>query len=184
VVVLGGHRELGGDEPAQAATLGFGQQFDEADVVVAATRQAFGLSGPLKCEESAPRPARWDDALWAASGHYDWPDVNVIIVPSSEPSSRRVNTVDQLRYWARERAIGPDDRVLLLTTQIYVPFQQLAGLQVLGIERGCRVFCCGVDAENSLLPGRVFGGRSYLQEIRSALQAAGKLMDAVRKAGS
>jgi hypothetical protein len=182
VTVLGGHRALGGDEPAMASQLGLDDPYDEAQVVVAATGQAFGLGEPLTAVESAPIPSSWNDALWGESAHYDWDRVDITIVPSSEPGSRRVNTVDQLRYWAQERSIGSNDRVLLLTTQIYVPFQQLVGLQVLGIERGCQVYCCGVDADNSALPGRTFGGRSYLQEIRSALLAARSLMDAAHQA--
>jgi hypothetical protein len=180
VSVLGGHRALAGDEPETAAQLGLGEPFDEAEVIVAATREAFGLGEPLTAVQSAPSLSSWDNALWGESAHYDWGHVDVTIVPSSEPASRRVNTVDQLRYWARDRSIGASDRVLLLTTQIYVPFQQLAGLQVLGIEYGCQVRCCGVDADNSVLPGRTFGGRSYLQEIRSALLAARDLMETVQ----
>ncbi len=179
VAVLGGHRNLGGDEPAMAAQLGLGDSFDEAEVLVAATREAFGLGEPIAMAESAPPPPSWDDTLWGESAHYDWGHVDVTIVPSSEPATRRVNTVDQLRYWAQQRGIGSSDRVLLLTTQIYVPFQQLAGLQVLGIERGCQLYCCGVDPDNSALPGRKFGGRSYLQEIRSALLAARDLVQSV-----
>jgi hypothetical protein len=103
-------------------------------------------------------------------------------VPSSEPG-KRVDTVAQLRYWATQNGIGLDDRVLLLTTQIYVPFQQMTALRVLGIERGCAVYCCGVDAESSFLPGLSFSGRSYLQEVRSALLAASEIMTAVQKTG-
>jgi hypothetical protein len=179
VTVLGGHRALGGDEPALAAQQHLGHPFDEAEVVVAATRNAFGLGQPLSAAESVPALSSWEDMLWGESAHYDWGSVDVSIVPSSDPTSRRVNTVDQLRYWAQQRNIGSSDRVLLLTTQIYVPFQQLAGLRVLGIERGCQVYCCGVDPDNSAMPGRVFGGRSYLQEIRSALLAARDLVAAV-----
>jgi hypothetical protein len=36
------------------------------------------------------------------------------------------------------------------------------------------------DAGSSFLPGLSFSGRSYLQEIRSALLAASRLMSAVR----
>jgi hypothetical protein len=39
-----------------------------------------------------------------------------------------------------------------------------------------------VDAEGSFLPGASFSGRSYLQEIRSALSAASELMAAARQA--
>ena len=74
---------------------------------------------------------------------------------SGQPD-RRVNTEDQLRYWAARNGIGRDDRVLLLTTQIYVPFQQLVALRMLGIERGCAVHYCGMDAGSSYLPARSF----------------------------
>jgi hypothetical protein len=181
VTVLGGHRELSDGEREQAAQLGFGEQFDEADVVLATTRQAFGLGEPQHTKESAPRPGEWNDGLWSAWAHYAWPGAQVLIAPSGAPG-RRVNTVDQLRYWASENGIGRDDRVLLLTTQIYVPYQQLGGLQVLGIERGCSVYCCGVDAANSYLPPASFSGRSYLQEIRSALRAAAQLLAAAQEA--
>ncbi len=105
----------------------------------------------------------------------------MLIAPSGAPD-RRVNTVDQLRYWASGNGIGREDRALLLTTQIYVPYQQFGGLQVLGIERGCGVYCCGVDAASSYLPAASFSGRSYLQEIRSALRAAAQLLAAARQA--
>jgi len=179
VTVLGGHRELRGDELVLAKEQGFGDLFDEADVVLAATRQAFGLGSPEEFEATGPCRTDWDDELWSAWARYRWPGVEVLIVPSGEPG-RRVNTADQLRCWANRNGIGRNDRVLLLTTQIYVPFQQFSGLQVLGIERGCAVRCCGVDAENSFVPGLSFSGRSYLQEIRSALLAASRLMTAVQ----
>ncbi len=184
VTVLGGHRELRGDELVLAKEQGFGDLFDEADVVLAATRQAFGLGEPDEAEAMGPSRTDWDDGMWSAWARYRWPGVEVLIVPSGEPGKRRANTADQLRYWAAQNGIGRDDRVLLLTTQIYVPFQQLSGLQVLGVERGCAVRCCGVDAENSFLPGLSFSGRSYLQEIRSALLAAAQLITTVQKAGS
>ncbi len=183
VTVLGGHRELGGDELVLAKEQGFGQHFDEADVVLAATRRAFGLGEPPRSEASGPPRNGWSDELWSASARYRWPGVEVLIVPSGE-AGKRVDTVTQLRYWAGLNGIGPDDRVLLLTTQIYVPYQQLAALWTLGLERGCAVRCCGVDAASSFLPARPFSGRSYLQEIRSALCAASDLMATAQTASS
>jgi hypothetical protein len=181
VTVLGGHRELRGNELVLAREQGFGEPFDEADVVLAATRRAFGLGDPVESEASGPLRRDWDDELWSASARYGWPGVEVLIVPSAEPG-KRVNTEGQLRFWADRHGIGRQDRVLLLTTQIYVPFQQMVGLRVLGIKRGCAVHCCGVDASSSYLPGLAFSGRSYLQEIRSALMAASELMTAARQA--
>jgi hypothetical protein len=189
VVVVGGHRRLGGREPDQARELEVGEQFDEADVVLAATREAFGLGEPEISELSGPRAAEWHDCLWAASGRYRWPaagrrpPVDALIVPSSDPHWRRVTTADQFRYWATGAGISAQDRVLLMTTQIYVPFQQFDCLRVLGLERGCAVSCCGVDIQTAFLPMKDFSSRSYLQEIRSALRAASSLMAAAREAG-
>jgi len=181
VAVLGGHRELSADEKVLAKEQGFGELFDEAQVVLAATEQSFGLDGEPESEVSGPRRNDWDSELRTASARYRWPTVEVLIVPSGQPD-RRVNTEDQLRYWAARNGIGRDDRVLLLTTQIYVPFQQLVALRVLGIERGCAVHYCGVDARSSFLPALSFSGPHYLQEIRSALLAADTLMTAAREA--
>lgn len=183
VVVLGAHRVLGGAEPRQAADTGLGDLADEAEVIVAATRQAFGLGAPLSARESQPPPDPGNQAAFhAASAHYRWPSVEVVIAPSGEPDSRRANTADQLRHWADLAGLGSEHDVLILTTQIYVPYQHLETVRVLGLERGCGVYSCGVDAASSLLPRATpFGGRDYLQEIRSALRAAPALVKAARQ---
>jgi hypothetical protein len=183
VVVLGAHRALGGAEPQQARDAGLGDLADEAGVIVAATQRAFGLGAPLAARESQPaadpgRPVTFH-AAWA---HYRWPFVEVVIAPSSEPDGRRANTADQLRHWADMAGLGREHDVLILTTQIYVPYQHMETVRVLGLERGCGVRSCGVDPATSLLPRATsFGGRDYLQEIRSALLAAAALSRAARE---
>ena len=188
VTVLGAHRMLGGAEPQQARDLGLGDLDDEADVIVAATRQAFGLDDPARSETSEPSgvmprgelTAEQKKDLHAASAIHRWPTVEVVIAPSGDPAERRANTADQLRYWAALASLGRRHDVLLVTTQIYVPYQHMDALRVLGLERGCGVYSCGVDAANALLPAKAFGGREYLQEIRSALRAAATLLRAAR----
>ena len=183
VVVLGAHRALGGSEPRQAENAGLGNDTDEAEVIVAATQKIFGLGAPRASRESQP-PADPADlpAFHAASAHYQWPSVQVVIAPSAEPESRRANTADQLRYWADLAGVGSEHGVLILTTQIYVPYQHMEAVRVLGLERGCSVYSCGVDAATSLLPRAApFGGRDYLQEIRSALRAAPALLRAAQE---
>jgi hypothetical protein len=187
VAVLTAHRELGGKEPAQAHDLGLGDLFDEADAAAAVAQRAFSLDGPDVREESVPHPDAWDRSLWAASARYSWtapsigPDVEILAVPSAEPATRRTNSGDQLRYWADAAGIRSSDRVLLLTTQIYVPYMQIEAMRVLGLDRGCSVLCSGVDAKTAVLPLKNFGGRDYLQEIRSALRAASALLTAARQ---
>jgi hypothetical protein len=51
VVALGAHRQLGGGEMEHA----FRQSTDEAEVLLAATRAAFGLGTPLTCDEPTTR---------------------------------------------------------------------------------------------------------------------------------
>ena len=152
---------------------------------MAATRQAFGLGEPATTREWWPpgdpgRPA----VLHGASASYKWPTVEVVIAPSSTPGTRRADTGDQLRYWAQAAGLGAGDNVLLLTTQIYVPYQHMAALRVLGLARGCGVYSCGVAAASSLLPARAFAGRDYLQEIRAAIRAAQQLLQAAHAGGA
>jgi hypothetical protein len=186
VVVLGAHRALGGKEPQQARDEGLGDLNDEADAIVAATRKAFELGPPLVSEESSPRPDPGQAAAFhSARARYQWPSVEAVIAPSSEPRARRANTADQLRHWAELAGAGSEHDVLILTTQIYVPYQHMETVRVLGLERGCGVYSCGVDAASSLLPRATpFAGRDYLQEIRSALRAAPGLLRAARNAAS
>lgn len=74
--------------------------------------------------------------------------------------------------------------MLLVTTQIYVPYQHLVGVEVLGLGSGCGIRTCGVDAVQAAVPTRVFTGADYLQEIRSALLAARSLLAAVQASAS
>jgi hypothetical protein len=180
VAVLGAHRELSPDEVSWAAEQGLGTVSDEAEVVLAATRRAFHLSDPLEREGSQPESSGWSNDHWAASARYGWPEVEVLIVPSND-SSRRANTEDQLRYWASRAEINPVDQVLLVTTQVYVPFQYLTALRILGLEYGCGVYCCGVDLTTALVPFIKLSARSYLQEIRAALLAAHQLITAASR---
>ncbi len=183
VVVLGAHRKLGGAEPEQARALGARELTDEAEVILAATRRAFGLGEPTAADTSWPAPnPDVPEEFQSAWAHYRWPGTEVVIAPSSVPAKRRANTTDQLRYWAGLAGVGSDDDVLVVTTQIYVPFQHMEAVRVLGLERGCGVYSCGVDAASSLLPARTFGGRDYLQEIRSALRSAPVLLRAALEA--
>lgn len=179
VAVLGARRPLGGNEPERARDLGFGDLTDEAEAILAATRQSFGLAAP-PISDVPPVPPEGPNA---ARARYRWPEerIDVVIVPSSDPPARRANTADQLRYWADLAGIGSGHDVLLVTTQIYVPFQHLDAVRVLGLERGCGVYSCGVDAKSSLLPAKEFGGRDYLQEVRSAIRAAAALLAAAER---
>ena len=200
VSVLGAHRSLSRAERVQASELGFGVLRDEADVIVEAARRAFCLAGgSAGGKEGSAAPGANEispeelpsagviERLHAARAHHRWPDreppVDVVIAPSSDPARRRASTADQLRYWAGLVGVDSSHDIIFVTTQLYAPFQYMDALRVLGLERGCGVYPCGVDAANALVPVKAFGAREYLQEIRAGLRAAAALLHAARGRG-
>jgi hypothetical protein len=145
VVALGAHRLLGSTRPParpeaptereQARTLGLGELDSESAVVLAAARQAFNLPEPARTVESAPDAGTEEQRL-ARAACYRWENVEVVITPSAHPEKGvRANTAAQLRHWQDLAGLTPEDRVLLVTTQIYVPYQHLVGIEVLGLGR-------------------------------------------------
>ncbi len=177
VVLLGAHRQLVGAESEQAAEAGLGHFADEAGVILAAARQAFRLGPPLSSEETRPAPDPEQRAtLYAASARYRWPAAEVVIAPSDMPEARRAKTGDQLQYWADAVGLNSEHDVLIVTTQINVPYQHLVAGLVLGLGCDAAVYCCGTDAGSSLPSVRDLAGRDYLQELRATLRAAFRLL--------
>jgi hypothetical protein len=177
VVLLGAHRQLLGTEPEQVMEAGLGHLTDEAEVALAAVTQAFQLGPPLSSEETQPAPHPGQPAVFhAASAHYRWPAAEVVIAPSDQPEVRRAKTGDQLQYWANLAGLRPRHEVLIVTSQINVPYQHLVAARVLGLGHGCAVYCCGTEAADSLPSARSLGGRDYLQELRATLRAAVRLL--------
>jgi hypothetical protein len=194
VVALGAHRPLGAPEREQAVALGLGEVDSESGLVLASMRQAFGLGEPDRLVESAPDTGTENERL-ARSARHTWhgahrarppgpstpatrtPSIEVVTVPSERAAEGlRANTATQLRHWAPRAGLGPGHRVLLVTTQIYVPYQHLVGIDTLALATGCAVDTCGVDAATGVTPTRTFTGTDYLQELRSALLAARSLV--------
>ncbi len=93
--------------------------------------------------------------------------VRVVAAPSSEPGVRRANTPDTYAWLAGESGwVGRGDSVLLVTTDIYRPFQHADAIRMLTLPHGIDVDLVGVQ------PGGVrherlaqtFEAHNYLQE--------------------
>lgn len=109
------------------------------------------------------------------------PDIHVLAAPSSEPEKRRANTADTYEYWAERVRLRAADRVLVVTSPIYVPFQHCDAIQILGLRHGCGVDTIGFDPEKvtvPLAPGAT-GLDRYLQEIRSGILSMSRLYSAL-----
>ena len=191
VVVLSGHRPLAEAERDAAEQLGWGRPESEMEVAPVALQAHFGVDGtgevPEHFSESLDGPtlegpesqelmlrhvASWRTWSLPAVMRPDGVALDVVVAPSGDPAHRRANTADQLAFWADHADVGPDTRIALVSTTHYCVFQQLAALRTLGRDRGCEVVTTGVDWQ----PDGPRRGAAYLQEIRSALLEAQRLL--------
>jgi hypothetical protein len=119
--------------------------------------------------ESAGRPPAWG-----------------IAAPSEDPREHRPRTPDTLIYLydqlAERGVVGERGTVLLATSAIYVPYQQIEALRVIGLPRDLYVetvafprYWNASTAERPIDNLHDIG--NYVQEIRSALQACQRLAD-------
>lgn len=107
--------------------------------------------------------------------HYPFPIIS-LAAPSSEPELRRANSVDTYKFFFKRFAVPERAKLLLITSQIYVPYQQLEAIRTLAIPYNVFIETIGFPSDWS---GQLHGmGKAvhYLQEIRSTLQAAQRFL--------
>lgn len=93
-----------------------------------------------------------------------------IAAPSSDPS-RRANSRDTFKFFLKQFNITSNDKLLLVTTAIYVPFQ-LLGFIDLALENKFSVDCIGN------FPISSFSGYiNYLQEIKATINQVSRLVE-------
>ncbi|WP_394768366.1 hypothetical protein [Lacisediminihabitans sp.] len=169
VVFLGGFRAFAGDEHALATALGV-RGSDEFAAMVGGMELAFGPLGEPEVEERMTDNPHlsWRELSWSTPRAR----LSVIAAPSADPS-RRANSADTYRFWARERRSASEHSVLLVTTPVYVPYQGAAAVEVLGLENGLAVETVGVSASASDLGefSQPFLPQHHLQELRAAVGA-------------
>jgi len=102
----------------------------------------------------------------------------VLAAPSGDPS-RRANTFDNYTVYRERVACG--DRVLIVTSSIYLPYQFFIALQALGWRQPLTVEAVGFPPE--WMQGVLTGPANVLQELRSGLFAAVRTLEAVRDNG-
>ena len=158
VVFLGGFRPFAGDEASLAEALGI-RADDEVGAMLAGMEFAFGPLG----EPTVARGEGWCE--------YRWGRLSVVAAPTSDPS-RRANSADTYRFWARELSAGARS-ALVVTTPIYVPYQGAAAVEVLGLECGLAVETVATSASANDLGEytQPFLAAHHLQELRSAIRA-------------
>lgn len=179
VTALGGYRPLRGDELELSSRFGREDLADEFDAMDAGVRAAFGL-GELVEERGESSPVV--GAAWRVRRYETLAGlpIHVIAAPSTEPGTRRANTPDTYAWFAEQHArLNRGQRILVVTTDIYVPYQHADALRMLALPYGVDVDAIGI------LPGdldprlaQAFAPHSYLQEIRSTIRALHVLHEA------
>lgn len=138
----------------------------EYDAINSGLELSFGV-GEFEEETHEEHNFFLNSAVRKYKDEYNGNQIYSISAPSTEPDKRRANSEDTFRYFLKKFEVKPGDKILLVTSSIYVPYQTLKFME-LAIEDGFEVDCVGSDAvsENSLSRTS-----NYLQEIKATIDA-------------
>lgn len=177
VGLLGAMRPVSDSEREATDTYAPGAS-SEYDLLNAGVEQTFGIS-------STYHETRYNDSLninrnWAIRT-YEAENNKVKIIsiaaPSSKPGERRANSGDTFNFFISKFNVPIGSKILLITSQIYVPYHQLEALRLLALPHNMIVETIGFPlAWNSKLTGMTQPS-NYLQEIRSSIQSAKRFLD-------
>lgn len=144
----------------------------EYDLMRRAMEQVFDIEQTQQVIENTENI----NSVWALAEYGGQPAITVLAAPSTEPDKRRANTADTFLFWQDKKAAGTGKRILIVTSQIYVPYQQLEAARILGMQYGHSVETIGFPREWAGNMSGLQTAANYLQEIRSVLQSMKKLL--------
>lgn len=147
----------------------------EFDAISAGVEKVFDLKkGDFEEEYHKESNINMEWAKRAYNEKYMNNTIVSIAAPSSDPA-RRANSRDTFEFFLDEFNISKGDRLLLVTSCIYVPFQLLKFMD-LAIEKGFYVDCVGMPNDDK--KGTAFSQISnYCQETRATINAIKFLAD-------
>lgn len=184
VAGIGGYRPLRGDELQLASLAGLDGLSNEVEAMDSGLRTAFGTAVPGVDEGTYDAEDPHRSWLVRRYEHPDLKSLMLVAAPSSDPANRRANTPDTYRYWAESLVhLQPSDRVLLVTSAIYAPFQSLDGIRMLSLTYRCGVEVVGTMPGDTVagVPAQKFGATQYLQETNSTLRSIRTALEGISK---
>lgn len=173
VVLLSGMRPVSDTEREATDTYAPGAQ-TEFDLINAGAEKVFELKQEY-IEERYCNPNQ--NRSWAMRT-YTVPEYNFPLLsvsgPSSDPEARRANSADTFAFFVEKQQIQTGSRVLLVTSQIYVPYQQMEAIRTWAIPNNVYVETVGFPTEWNTNQQGMMKAANYLQEIRSTIQAVNR----------
>lgn len=168
ISALAGLRPLSHEEHELLRATGQSPQACEFDLLAAALEQSLMLGAP-----TTKLNRRGDGEIaWV---HREYPAAEpaaVVIGAGFRSSHRRATTPDTFELWLNTASIGATDRVLVITTDPYVPYQGAVAIRLIGLPTGAEVETIGLPPgfyDPRL--GRPLHPHAVLQEIRSTIRA-------------
>jgi hypothetical protein len=181
VVLLGAARPVADSERDATDTYAPAAR-DEFDLIVAGARSAFNLGESPTYEDRHDDPEN-RNLSWAVTRfqvHFGGLDLDIsgISAPSSDPLQRRANSADTIVFFLEREKVLPASKLLLITSQIYVPYVQLEALRTVCIPRGLWIETIGYGGDRMPQLQGLSNANHYLQEVRSTIQAARRFYQA------
>lgn len=174
VVLLGAMRPVAESEREATDTYALGAvtEFDLMEAAIHHCEKGMEKTGDL-LENNENSNLSW------RMNYYREHDSNMSVISMAAPSTdpvRRANSADTYKFLKEKIIEGKENSVLLVTSQIYVPYQHIEAVRTLGLPYGVTVDTIGFPVEwNVNAMGGMMQYENYLQEIRSALQAIERL---------
>ena len=171
VIALSGTRPISDKERNEVDTYAFGAK-TEFDAICSGLEIAFGLR---KEEYEEERNINENINLCSVVRKYKSDDKNTQIISLAAPSSnseRRANSRDTFEYFLDRYHIKRQDNILLVTSQIYVPYQLLKFVD-LALEGEFNVECVGYRMDEK---GMLSKTSNFLQEVKGTINAINMLV--------
>jgi hypothetical protein len=172
IAALSSLRPLGETEVEFANGHGMPGLTVEAEAMAAGMARSFGAADDTAWRSGTkPSGAEWRTLCYRSGPH----DIAVVGAPSPDPL-RRANTGDGFVGWTElVHRPRPGERVLVVTTDLFVPFQHADAVRCLGLPYGCGIETVGLDAATYSHWVHQNTHTTLLQEVRSAVLALNNL---------
>lgn len=177
VVLLSGMRPIS-DSEREVTEIYAPRAETEYDLINAGGEKAFHLSGEFIEERYHNENVNLN---WAVRRYLCTDGISIASFsgPSSDPQNRRANSSDTYKFFLKKEQVPSGSRLLLVTSQIYVSYQQIEAVRTLGIPYGLYIETVGFPTDWGQKLQGMQETANYLQEIRSTIQAAGRLMNII-----